>query len=99
VSSPGDGGSFSSVAAGSCLRKGRLLQLRRRRLCSPGGEGFFNLASPVCCSSLLGRSLISLGVLGNGFELSEELSIGSMMLSEARTKREREEVVLMEALR
>ncbi|WZY83934.1 hypothetical protein YC2023_030318 [Brassica napus] len=31
--------------------------------------------------------------------VAPELSIGSMMLSEARTKREREEVVLMEALR
>ncbi|KAG5380302.1 hypothetical protein IGI04_028144 [Brassica rapa subsp. trilocularis] len=60
----GDRGSFSSVAAGSCLREERLLQLRRRRLCSPGGEGFLNLASPVCCSSPLVRFLISLVVCG-----------------------------------
>ncbi|CAN6849446.1 unnamed protein product, partial [Brassica oleracea] len=90
VSFPGDGGSFSSVAAGSCLREGRLLQLRRPRLFSPGGEGFLNLPSSVFCSSLLVRLWISLVVLVHGFVLSDELSIGSMMLSEARTKCGRE---------
>ncbi|KAH0861946.1 hypothetical protein HID58_079157 [Brassica napus] len=73
VSFPGDEGSFSSVAAGSCLREGRLLQLPRPRLCSPG--------------------------VIHGFVLSDELSIGSMMLSKARTKCGREELVSMEALR
>ncbi|CAN6978019.1 unnamed protein product, partial [Brassica rapa subsp. trilocularis] len=52
----------------------------------PGGEGFLSLASPAL-------------VVVHGFVLSDELSIGSMKLSEGKTKHGREELVSMEAFR
>ncbi|KAG5400532.1 hypothetical protein IGI04_015139 [Brassica rapa subsp. trilocularis] len=80
---PGGGGSYSSVAVGPCLREVEATSAPPSSVLSPEGEGSLSLASPV-----LGVSVSS-----------NEISIGSMMLSEVKTKCGREELVRMEALR
>ncbi|KAF3527726.1 hypothetical protein DY000_02037294 [Brassica cretica] len=75
------GGSYSSVAAGPCLREVEASSAPPSSVLSSGSEGSLSLASPA------------LGVS------SDELSIGSMKLSEVKTKRGSEEMVSMEALR
>ncbi|WZZ32072.1 hypothetical protein YC2023_015473 [Brassica napus] len=84
----------------------RLLQLRRRRFLSPGGEGSLSLASPalgvsVCWIGFGSRLWLvcGSGFVVHGFVQSDELSIGSMKLSEVKTKHGSEEMVSMEALR
>ncbi|KAL0805771.1 hypothetical protein Bca101_098262 [Brassica carinata] len=109
VSFPGGGGSYSSIAAGICLREVEASSAPPSSVFSPGGEGSLSLASPV-----LGVSVrwISFGsacglcvVLGSwfqvvhGFVQLDELSIGSMKLSEVKTKRGSVEMVSMKALR
>ncbi|CAN6844044.1 unnamed protein product [Brassica oleracea] len=99
VSFPGGGGSYSSVAAGPCLREVQTFSVPPSSVLSPGGEGSLSLASPA-----LGVSVRWIGfgsrlwlVCGSGFVVhsfvqSDELSTGSMKLSEVKTKRGSEEI-------
>ncbi|KAF3526306.1 hypothetical protein F2Q69_00050626 [Brassica cretica] len=100
----------SCLSSGSGpIRGGSDSGLRRRRPLFSGGEGSLSLASPaLVCSSSLDRFWIPFVVcvsLGSwfqvvhGFVQSDEFSIGSMKLSKVKTKRGREELVSMEALR
>ncbi|KAF3611907.1 hypothetical protein DY000_02045858 [Brassica cretica] len=73
---------------------------------SPGGEGSLSLASPALGVSVrwidFGSRLwlvCGSGFVVHGFVQSDELSIGSMKLSEVKTKHGSEEMVSMEALR
>ncbi|KAH0872700.1 hypothetical protein HID58_070062 [Brassica napus] len=104
VSFPGGGGSYSSVAAGPCLREVEAFSVPPSSVLSPEGEGSLSLASPFV-GSVLDPACGLCVVLGSwfqvvhGFVQSDELSIGSMKLSKVKTKRGSVEMVLMEALR
>ncbi|KAH0875137.1 LOW QUALITY PROTEIN: hypothetical protein HID58_072499, partial [Brassica napus] len=101
VSFPGGGGSFSSVTAGPCLREVEASSALSSSVFSPGGEGSLSLASPALgfVGSVLVPTCGLCVVLGSwfqvvhGFVQSDEFSIGSMKLSEVKTKRGSEEIV------
>ncbi|CAF2055697.1 unnamed protein product [Brassica oleracea var. botrytis] len=52
VSFPGGGGSYSSVAAGPCLREVEAFSVPPSSVLSPEGEGSLSLASPVLSVSV-----------------------------------------------